>query len=225
MEQPGATADNLIAAHMDYARALTHKIARRLPGNVDVEELIGFALLGLTQAAKNFDPDMGVAFTTFSYYRIRGAVFDGIRKMTWLPPEVRKSNERQELTDDLCEQGLGETTPDASIEEAAEEFQRAVRSLGAVFLLSEASEEQQSQGQAVDPTSAAEQAESEELRTKVRDAMKTLEPRQLQILQLMYFEHQSMTDIAKSLGVNKATVSRSHAKAIEALRESLAVDP
>ena len=73
------TPEELVDRHMDYARALTHKIARGLPSNVDFDELVGFANLGLTEAAMKFQPDLGVAFTTFAYYRIRGAVFDGLR--------------------------------------------------------------------------------------------------------------------------------------------------
>ena len=39
---------------------------------------------GLLEAAERFDETRGVAFTTFSYYRIRGAIFDGLRQLGWM---------------------------------------------------------------------------------------------------------------------------------------------
>ena len=40
---------------------------------------------GLLEAAQRYDDRHGVAFTTFAYYRVRGAMFDGLRSMGWLP--------------------------------------------------------------------------------------------------------------------------------------------
>lgn len=214
-----APIEDLVSAHLSYARALAHKIAAQLPPSVDRDELVGFAQLGLTQAAQAYDPDLGVAFTTFSYYRIRGAVFDGLRKMTWLPPAARKSVARQDAQDSLCEDGLGQVDVDATEEELAREFQAAVRSLGAVFLLGDADEDQNSEP--VDPTSAAEEAEKRDAIARVREAIGGLDEKQANIVRMLYFEHLSTTEVAARLGVNKSTVSRAHARAIETLREAL----
>ncbi|MFT4538976.1 MAG: RNA polymerase sigma factor for flagellar operon FliA [Planctomycetota bacterium] len=212
--------EDLVHRHMDYARALTHKIARGLPPSVDFDELIGFANVGLTEAAVKFQPDLGVAFTTFAYYRIRGAVFDGLRKMTWLPPAARKKTTLQGAEDELMQTGIGEVDLNASAEDTANEFRNIVRNLGAVFLLSEASDD----GGELDPTdesSAADEAEKRDLAAKVREALTCLTTEQADIVRLLYYEHQSMTDVAASLGVNKSTVSRAHKKAIEQLRDAL----
>ena len=214
------TPEDLVGRHMDYARALTHKIARRLPPSVDFEELVGFAYLGLTEAAVKFQPDMGVAFTTFAYYRIRGAVFDGLRKMTWLPPAARQKTTQISAEDELMQTSIGEVDLNASAEDTANEFRNIVRSLGAVFLLSEAAED----GGELDPAdenSAADVAERRDLAQQVRAALEQLSSEQADIVRLLYFEHQSMTDVAASLGVNKSTVSRAHRRAIEQLREAL----
>lgn len=221
LEESGSAAEieALVTAHVDYARALAYKISKRLPPSVDVEELMGYARLGLAQAAKAYDPDMGVAFTTFSYYRIRGAVFDGLREMTWLPPESRKANVRSEAEDSLCEGGLGRVRLEADSEELARAFRDTVKALGAVFLLSEAGEEDQIE--AIDEESAADAAERNDLVRSVREALGSLDEQQQTIVRLVYFEHQSMSDVARELGVNKSTVSRAHGKAVEVLRELL----
>lgn len=209
----------LVEAHLDYARALAFKISKRLPPSVDIEELSGYARLGLAQAAAAYDPDMGVAFTTFSYYRIRGAVFDGLREMTWLPPESRKQNQRSEAEDALCEAGLGRVPLEADAEDLARGFREAVKSLGAVFLLTDAGED--GEIDPVDEVSAADHAERNDLVRQVRTALASLDEQQRTIVRLVYFEHQSMSDVAREMGVNKSTVSRAHAKAVEVLRDLL----
>jgi DNA-directed RNA polymerase specialized sigma subunit len=34
--------------------------------------------VGLAEAARQFDPSRGGQFTTYAYYRIRGAILDGL---------------------------------------------------------------------------------------------------------------------------------------------------
>ena len=52
---------------------------------IEFDDLVGFGMQGLLEAAQRFDDRHGVAFTTFAYYRVRGAMFDGLRSMGWLP--------------------------------------------------------------------------------------------------------------------------------------------
>ena len=47
-------------------------------------ELEAWGREGLLDAARRFDPSRGIGFRTFAYYRVRGAILDGLRKMgTW----------------------------------------------------------------------------------------------------------------------------------------------
>ena len=41
-------------------------------------------MIGLLEAASRFDPEAGAHFMTFAYYRVRGAIYDGLRQMGWL---------------------------------------------------------------------------------------------------------------------------------------------
>ena len=46
--------------------------------------MISYGQLGLAEAARDFDITRGGQFTTFAYYRIRGAIYDGVSKMSWV---------------------------------------------------------------------------------------------------------------------------------------------
>lgn len=77
----------LIESHLSYAHAIAAEILKTLPPHVERGELQAAAELGLTEAAISFDHRPGVQFKTFAYYRIRGAVYDTIRKTAAFAPE------------------------------------------------------------------------------------------------------------------------------------------
>ena len=72
-------------AHRSYARAIAAEAAHKCGSWIERSELESAADLGLVEAANAFDPTRGVLFTTFSYYRIRGAVYDYLRKVGMRP--------------------------------------------------------------------------------------------------------------------------------------------
>src|ERR1043165_4246470 len=79
--------NNLVERYRSYAHALAAEFIRKIPAQVDRDDVVGYAELGLVEAARTFDPANGVHFKTFSYYRIRGAIYDGLRKLGGLPRE------------------------------------------------------------------------------------------------------------------------------------------
>jgi len=213
--------DDLIINHREYVRKLAREIYRKLPRHASLDDLVGYGEVGLVEAAGNFDPLSGVAFTTFAFYRIRGAIFDGIRKMTGITPALRKQMAQDAGMDAVAQDAsvpTGSTPADA--EALAKTFTESVKRLGMVFLVSNASEEGSPLDNVDDarPEEALEQAET---MTKLREAVATLGEDQAQIIRLFYFEQKSMSEIGAAIGKDKATVSRRHAKAIEALAAAM----
>ena len=74
--------EQLIEQGQALVFSLAARIARSVPVRVDLEDLIGYGELGLAQAARDFVPDRGAEFTSYAYYRVRGAIFDGLAQMT-----------------------------------------------------------------------------------------------------------------------------------------------
>jgi RNA polymerase sigma factor for flagellar operon FliA len=86
---PGESASrSLIEANLDLAHKAAHLVWPRVREYVELEELISLAQMGLTEAAARFDPDAGVPFRSFAWYRVHGAVMDGLRRATHLPRRV-----------------------------------------------------------------------------------------------------------------------------------------
>jgi len=210
-------AEALQSQHQGYAEALATEIARRLPSHVERDELIGFAMVGLAEAAGQFDPSRGVSFETFAYYRVRGAVFDGIRKIAWLPPRTRGFVAAEAGADLVAETAAREGT-EVDVSELCSAFSRATRRMGAVFLASQLGSIEDGR---CDDVGASDAAERRELRRALSAAVEALPDDDRRLVQALYVEQRSMTECARELGVNKSTVSRQHAKVIDRLREVL----
>ncbi len=73
----------LVLKYMPLANKLAYDKKRVLPRHVDVEELQSAAYLGLVEAANRFDEGRGIAFSTFAYPRISGAIVDHLRQQSW----------------------------------------------------------------------------------------------------------------------------------------------
>lgn len=79
MRAPGARE---IEQYSGLVRSIAWQVHRTAPASVEIDDLVAFGFLGLIQAAERFDPDHGAQFSTFAYPRIRGAMLNGMAKMS-----------------------------------------------------------------------------------------------------------------------------------------------
>src|SRR3989338_4144170 len=77
--------DSLIENYLPFAASIANKVARALACDLDFDDILCNARLGLLEAARRFDSRFNVDFKTFAYYRIKGAIYDGLRKTGWMP--------------------------------------------------------------------------------------------------------------------------------------------
>jgi RNA polymerase sigma factor for flagellar operon FliA len=217
--------DRLIIEQQPYVRALARNIAKHLPAHADFEELVAFGQLGLVEAARQFDPERGVSFTTFAHYRIRGAIFDGLRKMTWLPPAARRQVHEQSVVNDSLEHDAQKHAATDDPRFLARQFSEAVERLGAVYLMSSIVDEDSARdGPADTGAQPGSDSEGREVRRRLRDAIGTLPPEDAALVRMLYLEQKSMSEVGAILKKNKSTVCRRHAEAIAKLRQSMGED-
>ena len=109
--------DKFIRQYMPLVKYVAGKLAVGMPGSVEFDDLVGFGQFGLLDAIEKFDPGKNVKFKTYAVTRIRGAIFDELRQLDWVPRSVRqKSREIEDTIVDL-ESKLGRTATDAEIAE------------------------------------------------------------------------------------------------------------
>ena len=83
MTSDSSASHELIEQGQGLVRSLVTRVHRSIPVRADLDDLIAYGELGLAQAARDYDPSHGVAFTTFAFLRVRGAIYDGVAEMTW----------------------------------------------------------------------------------------------------------------------------------------------
>jgi RNA polymerase sigma factor for flagellar operon FliA len=82
--------DGLIEQHVKLVKHLLGRMLRGLPDHVDRENLESAGMLGLVEAAHQFDPARGTTFASFATTRIRGAIIDELRRNCPLPQSMQR---------------------------------------------------------------------------------------------------------------------------------------
>ncbi len=215
-----AQSQALIEHHRGYARALAAEILKKLPPHAERDELESAADLGLVEAANAFDPSRGVQFRTFAYYRIRGAVYDCIRKLTWLSKtDYDKLRFEASANDFLADYSSG-SEAGGSPETGLEEVRGLTDSLATAYLLSLDAEGVRTPE---DPTPAAEERliDSEQ-RGMLREVIGKLPERNRVAIESYYYQGLTLEEVGKKIGLSKSRASRVVARSVEMLREAMA---
>src|SRR3954467_9043369 len=87
--RPGSRAEaEMVEKYIPLVRGVVGRLAMTLPPHVDGEDLFSAGLHGLLSAVRQYNPKAGTAFETYARLRIRGSVFDELRRMDWVPRSI-----------------------------------------------------------------------------------------------------------------------------------------
>ncbi len=203
----------LVESHRSYAHAIAAEVLRKLPPSVDRDDVRVAAELGLVEAARAFDPGRHVLFKTFAYYRIRGAIYDDLRKAGSLSrqPGLRFEAAANEYMRDYAEGAPAHASP----AETLAELQQLAFSVVSSYILSlDSLVREVPDGQPSPEQACADQETSR----RVRAALAQMPARNREVLEAYYFADATLDEIGKKLGLSKSWVCRLHAKSLDMLR-------
>ncbi len=227
-----AQRDALIQETLPLIKHIAHRVAIRLPSNVEIRDLINAGVLGLMDAIEKFEPERNVKFKTYAEVRIRGAILDSLRDLDWAPRSLRKKSKDLERMYAGLSQKLGRPATDEEVSEAMgeniEDFHALVDQLhgltiGSFENLSDSEDSENYINYYPDDGSNDPYVkfESNELTRLLADAIEELPEKERLVLSLYYFEEFTMKEIGALLGVNESRVSQLHTKATLRLRGKL----
>ena len=218
----------LVETHLAIARRAAGLIYPRVRGAIAFEDVVALANAGLAEAAARFDPDRGASFATFAWYRIHGAILDGLRASSALPRRawarlvaLRAAGDQLErLVDAERDRGPTRGVPRGS--EALAAIAEAAAAVPARF--TESLDTLRARGFDAPGDAPAPPDGLDRARTTARlhDAVGLLPARQRAIVTKHYFEGKSLLEAGAELGVSKSWASRLHAQAVGELRAQLA---
>jgi RNA polymerase sigma factor for flagellar operon FliA len=225
-----AQSNALALSHMGLVESIAAKLRRSMALPMPHEDLVAYGTQGLIEAARRYDPTRGIAFSTFAYYRIRGAIFDGVRQMAWFPRSVIEKRMRAEERVNAYLQAEAETcdnegAPDRDDEAAGADKEAALSELATllsnVATIHVASLDANDNEPADEASSPEETLAQKSLAARVRQAVEALPERERYMVEQHYFHHVNLTEIGKTMGLSKSWSSRLHARAVDLLRRQL----
>jgi RNA polymerase sigma factor for flagellar operon FliA len=216
-----AERDWLIEKHKPIVFHLAKKISLSLPFPTEMEDLVAYGQLGLVEAGERFDQTRGNSFSTFAYYRVRGAIYDGLREMGAITrsSSSRAANFAARANDVLTTEVEDASATAASVEDEIKTVENLIDALLPVYFLSLDAENVGEIADANAFTSA--DFETRDLLERVRQVLDEIEPEEAELLRKLYFKNTLMKDLAAQMGVTKSWVSRLHARAIRHLQAAL----
>jgi RNA polymerase sigma factor for flagellar operon FliA len=221
----GADPHDLIVSHQGLVRSLAWKIQRRLPPSVDIEDLIAFGEVGLAEAARAFDPARGGKFTTYAYYRVRGAIFDGLSKMNWFTLRDYHASHYERLANDVVERSTADRQDSGAGGDAehARWLKGVAGTLAVIQLALPGDDDESAAASLVDdsaPSPAALVLEKE-LRDMLHELIGLLPSDAGSLIRSVYFDGVTLEEAGRRIGISKAWASRLHARTLARLAHSL----
>jgi RNA polymerase sigma factor for flagellar operon FliA len=227
-----AERDRLVTAHIGLVKATAHRLAQRLPSQVEVVDLISIGVLGLIDAAGRYRPSLGVPFDAFARRRVHGAMLDALRGMDWAPRSLRKIRReldaamarlRYDLKREPTEPEIAKAMGMSEAECGRTLEQLRILDIGVVRPLDDPNQPGGSVLElCLDPGDGPElQLQRAELARFLARALEELPDRERHVLAMYYKEEMTLAEIGAVIGVGESRVSQLRSLAISRLRTLL----
>lgn len=214
------TRERLILDNVDYVRKILSTLTVGLPPHCDKENLEQAGIVGLVETANSFDATRGVAFRTYAYPRIRGAIVDEMRKNSPVPQQMLEYISQVKKAYDKLEAPV---TPEMLAEYTGLKLSKIKQVLEAMrflkpqnwndlFCTVHTSWKHNSDA----PGSGLE---AEELQGVITDCIERLPERERLVLTLYFTEDLTLAEIGQVIGISESRASRNLASAKFRLKE------
>ncbi len=224
---PGADdRERMVIAHMSLVNFLVERMLTQVPSFVTRDDLRSAAMIGLNDAASRFDPRRGVLFKTFAERRIRGAIYDEVRRMDWFSRSLREKQSRVSKAISQLEKTLYRHPEEQEIADELEislgdyhQILTQVSNLGCVSL-NETLDDSEGGASYIDnledtaQESVQTRLEALELTRELAAHIGELSEKEQLVLSLFYYEELSQKEIAEVLELSEGRISQLHSQAL-----------
>lgn len=204
--------------------ALVRSVASRfLDRGLEFEDLVQIGSLGLLKAIQDFNFDFEVRFSTYAVPKIMGEIKQHLRHSSTLQVSrsLKKLASEAISAKDQLSQTLGRSPTISEIathlEVEREEVVTALDAVAPVYSLQAPVQGTDDSPEFLDFIATTENQEH----FLLKQALEKLEPQEQQLILLRYFAEQSQTEVAETLGISQAQISRMEARIIRQLRHEL----
>lgn len=216
---------DLIERHTGLVQKIAYHLIARLPASVLVDDLIQSGMIGLLEAARNFDATKGASFETFAGIRIRGAMLDEMRRGDWVPRSVHKNSRSIASAISEVEKRTGADAKESEVAEQLSltlaEYQHMLRDVNCAKLVAYEDLATSEEGLCSEPVSndgIFNEVSEAQFASKLVAMIKELPEREALVLSLYYDEELNLKEIGLVLDVSESRVSQIHSQALHRLK-------
>lgn len=226
--------EELIVRNMRIVKFIAGRMAIHVPSSVEMDDLIGWGVLGLLNAVDRYDHKQDIKFTTYASIRVRGSIIDQIRTLDWAPRSLRAMARKMGEARDKLRHELGrEPTADAIAEvlgttiDHVEDTITQLQTAQVLSLQDYIPAEQGGEPRLLDVTSdtraqAPDAAMTERERQEcIVQAINGLPEQQQKVLHLYYYEELTLKEVGTVLEVTESRICQIHTAALKALRKAV----
>ncbi|MEW5757110.1 MAG: RNA polymerase sigma factor FliA [Pseudomonadota bacterium] len=221
--------EDMVKKYAPLVKRIAYHLMGRLPPTVQADDLIQSGMIGLLEAARNYDETQGASFETYAGIRVRGAMLDEIRKNDWVPRSVHKKSRMLAEVIREIENRTGRDARDSEIAEAlgvtTEEYHKLLKEAGGqrVFSFDEIGLDGTSLSEtyADDRSGPLDGLQSDGFREHLMEAISSLPERERLVMGLYYDEELNLREIGAIIGVSESRVSQIHSQAVIRLQARL----
>ncbi len=227
--------DDLIVQYTPLVKHVVGKICKKMPPNVEFDDLVGYGILGLIDAIGKFDHHRGIKFKTYAIPRVRGAVLDELRARDWIPRSIRRKARRVQNAIRDLQESYGRSVSKEEIAEhmgmTLSELKDLLVEISGTSLLSldemwsvDGDEDEVALQEVIEGEEKYEPdviLDKEEIKQLLFDAIKELPENERIVITLYYYEDLTLREIGEVLKVTESRVSQIHSKAVLTLQSRL----
>ncbi len=220
--------EDLVTRHASLVKRIAHHLASRLPPNVQLEDLIQAGMIGLLEAARQYDSSQGASFQTYAGIRIRGAMLDEMRRLDWTPRSVHRKGREVAEAIRAIEHETGRDAKDHEVADAlgisVAEYHNILQDVSAAKVFS-IDQEDPGTGEPHEPAGhepgPLAVLQDEAFQGDLAQAIRELPEREQLVMALYYDEELNLREIGEVLGVSESRVSQIHGRIMLKLRNRL----
>ncbi|MHC9543729.1 MAG: sigma-70 family RNA polymerase sigma factor [Vulcanimicrobiota bacterium] len=224
----------LLEYYLPLVKQIAVGIIRKLWSGIEIDDLVGDGTLGLMRAIEQFDPSRGIKFETYATQVIRGAIYNGLRDLDWMPERTRS---KVRALQGAMEKFMMEHGRPGTEEEIARELKTTSKEVADLAFdlfcmyvpsldqpLSDGDEDEFSFLDVLedkDGNDPASEFEAQESRKFLEDATETLDEDEKNLVRLHYYQGVSFEAVAEKMGISLQKVAQINRRVVFKLRDWL----
>ncbi len=219
----------LVLAHLGMVKRVALHLKVRIPPFMELDELIQVGMIGLLEAARAYNPTKGIEFESFALSRVRGAILDEVRQLSYLPRSAVAFNKSENQATNALASELGRAPTESELADHLgddlEMFQKRRGNAKRFETLSMEVMTDEVMGIADDRMRQPDAiVEHQQFMQAVTNAIADLPERDQLLMSLYYVEELNLKEIGEILGVTESRISQLITAVVKKLRLSLKIE-